>query len=88
MGVNFVLLSEYEVENKNYKFSEEQALTKALELSNEKIKMKLSEKEHIINQKVLKKDVNNSTMYVEVFTSVEEIISKQENFIEEEKEVE
>ena len=88
LGVNFVLLSEYEVENKNYKFSEEQALTKALELSNEKIKMKLSEKEHIINQKVLKKDVNNSTMYVEVFTSVEEIISKQENFIEEEKEVE
>ena len=88
LGVNFILLNEYEVENKNYKFSEEQALTKALELSNEKIKMKLSEKEHIINQKVLKKDVNNSTMYVEVFTSVEEIISKQENFIEEEKEVE
>lgn len=87
-GVNFILLREYEVENKSYKYSEEQALVKALELSNEKIKMKLSEKEHIINQKVLKKDVNNSTMYVEVFTSVEEIISKQENFIEEEKEVE
>ena len=82
------MLREYEVENKSYKYSEEQALVKALELSNEKIKRKLSEKEHIINQKVLKKDANNSTMYVEVFTSVEEIISKQENFIEEEKEVE
>lgn len=87
-GIKLNLLSEYEVKNINYKYNNEQALNKALELSNQKIKMKLSEKEHIINQKVLKKEVNNSTMYVEVFTSVEEIISKQENIIEEEKEVE
>lgn len=48
----------------------------------------LTEKERIISQKVLKNTVNNSTMYVEIFTSVEEIISEQVDFVKEEKEVE
>ena len=87
-GNNIYLLTEYEVEYEYNKYNEKEALNKALELSNNKINLKLNEKEHIIDQKVLKNSINNSTMYVEVFTSVEEIISKQENFIKEEKEVE
>lgn len=85
---NIYLLTEYEVEYEYNKYNEKEALNRALELSNNKINLKLNEKEHIIDQKVLKNSINNSTMYVEVFTSVEEIISKQENFIKEEKEVE
>jgi similar to stage IV sporulation protein len=87
-GNDFYLLTEKEVKYENKKYSEDEALKKALELSNEKINLKLSEKEHIISQKVLKNSVNDSTMYVEVFTSVEEIISEQVEFIKEEKEVE
>ncbi len=82
------LLTEKEIQVANKKYNDEQALQKALNLSNEKIKLKLNENERIIKQNVLKKSINDSTMYVEVFTSVEEIISKQVDFIKEEKEVE
>ena len=87
-GYDFYLLTEKEVTSKNYKYNEKEALKKALELSNQKIMLKLNENERIINQKVLKNSINNSTMYVEVFTSVEENISKQVDFVKEEKEVE
>jgi len=87
-GYDFYLLTEKEVILKSYKYNEKEALKKALELSNQKIMLKLDKNERIINQKVLKNSINNSTMYVEVFTSVEENISKQVDFVKEEKEVE
>ena len=82
------LLIEKEVTSKNYKYNEKEALKKALELSNQKIMLKLNENERIINQKVLKNSINNSTIYIEAFTSVEENISKQVDYVKEEKEVE
>lgn len=87
-GNKIYLLTEKEITYKEQKYEEEEALKKALELSKQKINLKLSEKERIISQKVLKNTVNNSTMYVEIFTSVEEIISEQVDFVKEEKEVE
>ena len=87
-GYDFYLLTEKEVTTKKRKYNKNQALKKALELSNQKIMLKLSENERIISQKVLKNSINNSTMYVEVFTSVEENISKQIDYVKEEKEVE
>lgn len=87
-GYDFYLLTEKEVTTKKRKYNKNQALKKALELSNQKIMLKLSENERIISQKVLKNSINNSTMYVEVFTSVEENISKQVDYVKEEKEVE
>lgn len=81
------LLTEKEVTSKKYRYNEKEALKKALELSNQKIMLKLDENERIINQKVLKNSINNSTIYVEVFTSVEENISKQVDYVKEEKEV-
>lgn len=87
-GYDFYLLTEKEVTTKKSKYNKNQALKKALELSNQKIMLKLSENERIISQKVLKNSINNSTMYVEVFTSVEENISKQVDYVKEEKEVE
>lgn len=87
-GNKFYLLTEKEIIFKKKKYSEDEALKKSIELSNEKINTKLKEGEKIIKQNVLKNTLNNSTMYVEIFTSVEEIISKQENLVLEEKEVE
>ena len=88
-GIDFYLLKEYEVKERKYKLSEKEALEEALKLSNDKIKLKLNEKESIITQKVLKKSINNSTMYVEIFTTTNEVISKiEKSEIEEEKEVE
>ena len=49
-----------------------------------KIKSTLEEKEEILTKKVLKKEVNNSTMNIEVFVSVlEQIGTRQEFQIEE-----
>lgn len=87
-GHNIYLLTEREIVKEKNKYTKEEGLKKALELSNQKIKLKLDENERIINQKVLKNSINNSTMYVEVFNSVEENISKQVEYVKEEKEVE
>ena len=87
-GTDFYILSELEVKYDNKKYSEKEAINKALDLTEEKIKMKLSDKERIISQKVLKNSINDSTMYVEIFSSVEEVISKQVEYKVEEKEVE
>ena len=85
---DFYLLTEKEVTSRKYKYNEKEALKKALELSNQKIMLKLDKNERIINQKVLKNSINNSTIYIEAFTSVEENISKQVDYVKEEKEVE
>ena len=46
--------------------------------------MTLDEKEEIIAKKVLKKEVNNSTMNIEVFVSVLEQIGERQEFVVEE----
>lgn len=80
LGTNFSFIKQKEVEITKKEYTEEEALKKALELVDEKFQMKLSEKEEIIDKKVLKKQVNNSTMDIEVFVSVLENISRQEEF--------
>ena len=63
---------------------ENEAADKALELALEKISSTLEEKEEIIAKKVLKKEVNNSTMNIEVFVSVLEQIGERQEFTVEE----
>lgn len=87
-NLDFYLLTEKEISIENKKYSEKEAINKAINLTKEKILLKLSEKESIISQKVLKNEANNSTMYVEVFTTVNEVISQNEKIKREEKEVE
>ena len=79
-GRKLYLQREYEVEVKKDKYTEDEALTKALELAKEKVSVKLDENERIIAQKVLKKTINDSTMILEVFTSVEEQIGGVEEY--------
>lgn len=82
--ISFVKQKEVTVTPKVY--NEQTALEKALQLVDEKFKMKLGEKEEILSKKVLKKKVNNSTMEVEVFVSVIEQISRQVEFSENKEE--
>lgn len=87
-GYDFYLLIEKEIKIDNKKYNEKDGVNKALELAINKMKMNLVDNERIINQKVLKKSINNSTIYVEVFVSVEQLISEQITYVKEEKEVE
>ena len=87
-GIDFYLLKELEVNEFKEKLGYDKALKEALRLSRNKIKLKLEKKENIISQKVLKKSINNSTMYVEIFTTVNEVISKVEESAKKDNEVE
>lgn len=80
--------TEYETEETILKLSEEEALNKALEKADESIKKRLGEKDHIIDKKVLKKQGNDSTIDVEIFVIVEELISEEKlTVINEEEEL-
>ena len=70
-----ILETEYEINKKEYTYTEEEAISKALDLAEEKIKIKLSNKDTLIDKKVLKKDLNNSTMDIEIFVVTNELIS-------------
>ena len=71
---------------KEHIIDENEAYEIGLKMSDEKIKNNLSEKEYIISKKVLKKDVNSSKMYIEVFYKVYENIAYTSNIDKEEKE--
>lgn len=82
-GYEIYFVIQKEVTVTEEKYSENEALQEALRLVDEKMKQKMKEQEEIIDKKVLKKNVNNSTMDIEVFVSMLEIISRQEEFQEE-----
>lgn len=81
-GVEISFVRQKEVEITANSYREEEALEKALSLVDEKFQMKMGENEEIIDKKVLKKQVNDSTMDIEVFVSLIEHISRQEEFQE------
>lgn len=68
-----------EYEYKEYNLSENEAYLLAIKKSEEKIKNQLNKDEYIISKKVLKKEVNSSKMYVEVFFKVYENIGVTSN---------
>ena len=65
--------------------TEEEALQKALKLSENEIKKNLDIEEYIISKNVLKKELKSSKMYIEVFLKVYENIGT--TFYKEEKEI-
>lgn len=69
--------TEYETTKNELKYTESEALEKALSKAEESIKKQIGEKDQIINKKVLKKQVNDSTIDVEIFVIVEELISEE-----------
>lgn len=80
---DFNLYVETEMETKKITktYTEVEALEVGINKAIENVKIKLGEKDEIIDKKVLKKVVNNSTMDIEVFVIVKELISTQEEII-------
>ena len=82
LGQTLSFVNQKETNKESKKYEEEEALDKALESVDEKIGATLKGKEKILTKKVLKKEVNDSTMLVEVFVVVLEDIAQIEEFIE------
>ena len=72
---NLYIETEMETEKISKKYSEDEALEVGINKAIENVEIKLGEKDEIIDKKVLKKVVNNSTMDIEVFVIVKELIS-------------
>ena len=68
------LVKEREYVKKVRKLSKDEAYEKALKLGIEKINLKLDKDEEILLKKVLKKELNDSTIYLEVFIVTKENI--------------
>ena len=58
-------------------YTEEEALNEGVNKVVESVEKKLTKKDTIIDKKVLKKVKNNSTMDIDVFVVVKELISTQ-----------
>ena len=85
---DFNLYVETEMETKKITktYTEDEALEVGINKAIENVLIKLGEKDEIIDKKVLKKVVNNSTMDIEVFVIVKELISSEEEIIVDTKE--
>lgn len=73
-------VKQYEVVQKSQTYSSDEAVHKALEEAEEKLKSKLTNQDKILTKKILKKEQNNGIMNVEIFVSVLENIAKTLEF--------
>lgn len=78
---NLYVETEMETEKITKTYTEVEALEVGINKAIENVLIKLGEKDEIIDKKVLKKVVNNSTMDIEVFVIVKELISTEEEII-------
>ena len=80
------ILKEKEYVEKYKNLTEEEAYNKGIKLALEKIQLQLDENEEILLKKVLKKEVNDSTIYFELFVATKENIgiTKVADVVEEE----
>ncbi len=76
----FYLSKEYETKVTKKKYSEEEALKELEKQIKEKLLIKGSNISNIIDQKVLKKNVNNGNLDIEVFIAVKEQIGVVEHY--------
>lgn len=72
---NLYLIKEHQITIKPHRYQEKEAYEIAVNKVIASIETKLKEKEAIISQNVLKKELNDSTITLEVFVAVKEIIS-------------
>lgn len=74
---NLKLVKETKVSYQKHKLTEEELLKKAFNIIKNKLDINLNKDYNIISQKVLKKSLNDSTMEMVVFISIEENIANQ-----------
>lgn len=74
LGYNFYIQKEEEIKKTRRKYTEEEVINEAIKTGLKKLNITLDEEAEIISQKVLKKTINDSKMYLELFVSVKENI--------------
>lgn len=79
-GWEFYIQKEYEIKEVNKTYSEEEALKRAKELVYEKLSVKGSDTNNIINEKYLKKSVNNGNLDIDMFIAIKEQIGVRKNY--------
>ncbi|MCI8671243.1 MAG: sporulation protein YqfD [Bacilli bacterium] len=79
-GMEFYIQKEYEVEKNKKKYTEDEALKKAINIVHEKFVVKGAKIEDIINEKVLKKNINNDNLDIEMFVAIIEQIGIKKNY--------
>lgn len=72
--MEFYLEKEYEVIRETKKYSEEEAEEEAMKVIHEKLETNGIKIDNIMNEKVLKKSINNGNLDIEVFVAVKEQI--------------
>ena len=78
VGFKLYLKNELEIEKSIKKLSIEDAINIGINKAINSLKTNLNEFDTIIDKKVLKKSINNSTMDIEIFVVVNELISKEQ----------
>ena len=74
LGYNFYIQKEEEIIKNRRKYTEEEVINEAIKAGLKKLNVALDEEAQIISQKVLKKSINDSKIYLELFVSVKEDI--------------
>jgi len=76
-GISFYLEKEYEVTVTNKKYTEKDALNKGVKLIHEKLEVRGNKNDDIIDEKVLKKSINNDNLDIDMFVAIKEQIGKK-----------
>ena len=75
-NINIYLSKDQEIIKNSKIYSDDEAIQKAILLAIKKINIQKKDRDRILTQKVLKKEVNDSTISLEMFFAVEEEIGK------------
>lgn len=79
-GLEFYIEKEYEVNVTKHKYNETEALNKAKELIYEKLAIRGNKISDIIDEKVLKKSINNDNLDIDMFLAIKEQIGKKSSY--------
>lgn len=79
-GNRFYLQKDYEVKREVKEYTTEEAIQKARELVHEKLSVKEIKNEDIIDEKYLKKSINNGNLDIDMFIAVKEQIGVKTNY--------
>ena len=77
LGKKLYYVKEYEYINEDVILNEDLLNKRIDELIYEKLELNLGDNEHILNKNVLKKEENDSRIKIEIFVTIERLISKQ-----------
>ncbi len=79
-NIGLVITNSFKKYKKVINYSEEEALKKSIDLAKKKVLLKANKNSHILSENILKKDIKNGKINVEVLITVEEELGVVENY--------